>query len=217
MNLTQFRTALRARVGNPTTAEVPDTELTDRINESVKDIADRYGFHKGRKVVTFPTVIDTPRYALPTDCLVVMKLRHPLENEQLRKRDETWASERMTLDAGRPTDYLRERDWVQLFPTPDDVYILELMYKAAPASLLADVDEPVTPVSWDEGVLLLARAKYWDFRLDVQKATHAYNVWERWVSTKPSEISEELFADDTEGVIIPTLQRGRSRRYVRDE
>lgn len=213
MNLLEFRASLRARVGNPTTGEVADTELDDRINESVSEIADKYGFHQARKVVTFDTVMNTPRYVLPTDCLVLMKLRHPLENVQLRKRDETWASSRMDEEAGKPKDYLRERDWIQLFPTPDGVYTLEMVYKASPARLTADGDTPVTPVSWDEGVLLLARAKHWDVRLDVQKAVHAFSVWERWVSTKPSEINEELFADDTEGVIIPTLKPIRRRRY----
>lgn len=216
MNLLQLRTDLRGRVGNPTVAEVPNSELDDRINESIRDIIDRYGFLNARKIVQFNTVMDVPRYAIPTDCLVVMKLRHPLDNLQLIKRDETWASKRMTEDSGRPTDYLRERDWMQLFPTPDDVYTLEIMYKAAPATLVNDVDEPELPSMWREGILLLARAKHWDYKLDIQKATHAYNVWERWVSTKPSEVSEELFADNTEGIIIPTLRPRRRRSDRRD-
>lgn len=210
--LATLRTSLRSRVGNPTVAEVPNSELDARINEAVKEIADKYRFHQVRRVVTFPTVASTARYTLPTDCLVVMKLRHPLENLQLKKRDETWASERETLDDGKPTDYLRERDWIQLFPPPDDVYTLELFYKAGPATLVADGDEPVTPSSWDEGVLLLARFKYWDNRLDAVKATYAQTVWSNWIKDKPVEVDEELAADDTEGVRIPTLRPTRMTR-----
>lgn len=213
MNLGQLRTSLRARVGNPTTAEVPNTELDERINEAIKEIADKYGFHRARAITNIVTVVDQAQYDLPADCLVVMKLRHPLENLQLIRRDETWASERMTMDSGKPTDYLRQQDYIQLFPPPDAEYTLELFYKASAATLVADADESILPTSWDEGILHLARAKHWDVRLDVQKAVHAFSVWERWVSTKPSEINEELFADDTEGVIIPTLKPIRRRRY----
>lgn len=216
MNLLSFRTALRARVGNPTVAETPNSELDERINESVKDITEKYGFHKGRKVVTFPTVIGQSRYTMPDDCVVVMKLRIPAENVALRKRDETWASDNETLENGMPLNYLRERDWVQLFPPPDDIYTLELKYKASAAAMTLDADEPVFPSTWDQGVLYLARWKYWDVRGDLEKASFAYNAWKLWVKDKPSEIAEELFADDTEGVRVVGLRRSRYTTFNRD-
>ncbi len=207
MNLLAFRTALRKRIGNPTTAEVPDTELDDRINEAVIEITDRYGFNKGRKVVTFPTVISQSRYTLPTDCSVLMKLTNPAENKQLHKRDETWAAERATLEDGKPTDYLRQRDWIELFPPPDDVYTLQMMYKVIAPTLSVDADEPVFPSTWDSGVIYLARFKYWETQGDLAKAGVALNIWKDWVANKPSEIAEEDFADNTEGVVLPFLRR----------
>ncbi len=220
MNLAAFRTDLRPRIGNPTVAEVPNSELDSRINEAVVDITEKYGFLKARQIVTFPTVADEALYALPSDCVVVMKLTHPLENLKLNKRDETWAADNETLTTGKPLDYIRQRDWIKLFPTPDDVYTLKMQYKAKAATLALDADEPVFPSTWDQGVLYLARAKHWDVRGDLQKAIVAMQVWKDWVADKPSEIAEEMFADDTEGVrvLIPHPSRtNRARARFEEE
>jgi hypothetical protein len=146
-----------------------------------------------------------------------MKLKHPLENLQLRKRDETWAAENATLESGKPLSYLRERDWIQLFPPPDDVYTLELFYKASAPVLTLDADEPIFPTTWDQGAIYLARYKYWDVRGDLQKATFAFNAWQMWVRDKPNEIMEEMFADDTEGVRLLIPGRRTSPRLDFDE
>ena len=217
MNLLAFRTKLRSMVGNPTIAEVPDIALDTRLNEAVKDITEKYGFHKGRKLSTFPTVPGTSRYTIPADCTVVMKLRYPGGNYALRKRDETWASENQTLADGKPTDYLRERDWLQLFPTPNAIYYLELFYKVDPPDLVADADMPLFPSTWDNGALYLARYKHWDHVGDLAKAALAMNAWIMWVRDKPNEIAEELFADDTEGVQLMLPNRRSHARFDFDE
>ena len=85
MDLTTMRTRLRARIGNPDVVDVPDDDLTRIINSAYGDIADRFRFHKVRKICTFPTVSNTQDYGLPADLLEIMKVRDQTNGRQLRK------------------------------------------------------------------------------------------------------------------------------------
>lgn len=208
MNLYNYRTSLRASVGNPSTTDVPNTELDSCINEAVQEISDKYRFHNTRRVITFETVADVTLYQLPADCAVLMKVLYPTGNTKLTKRDETWWAENgNTEQTGVPTDYIRRRDWIELFVVPDDAYTIKLIYKSIVPTLSVDADEPLFPSTWDQGVIYLARHKFWDRRGDFQKAVYALNKWKDWVRDKPSELDEEEFADNTEGVVLPTLRR----------
>jgi hypothetical protein len=224
MQLVDFRTNLRARIGNPTTAEVPDATLTDLINDAASELADRFEFHDVRKIVTFPTVapvgtVTTTRYNIPADCLAVLSVwntgstANPTAQGKLEKRDEAWLAQQQTDPTnpitGIPLAYVRQRDWIELSPAPDDVYTIRLTYKAT-NTMVQDTDTPVTPVTWDKGILHLARAKFYDeIRLDTEKAKWAFTVYETWVQSKPVEVEEEDFADNVEGVVMPTLSRFR--------
>ena len=67
-----MNTKLRSAVGNPTTTEIADTDLTTLNNESIEHIQNRYTFLKARRVVTFPTVADESLYEIPSDCVPVL-------------------------------------------------------------------------------------------------------------------------------------------------
>lgn len=234
MQLSDYRTWLRSRVGNPSVAEVDDSVFDDITNESYEEIANRFVFHKVRKIVTFPTIaptvatppVLTPRYTIPTDCLEVRSIwntgstANPTTQYKLEKRDEAWlAGQQTDLSnpiSAAPTDYVRQRDWIELSPAPDDVYTMRLEYKAILAKLVSPTDIPALPDVWHKGIAYLARFKYWDeIRLDNPKAQWAMEVWNGWVETKPVEVEEENFADNTEGVQVLGLSNasGHSRPW----
>lgn len=212
MDLTTMRTRLRARIGNPDTTDVPDADLTRILNSAYSDIADRFRFHKVRKLCTFPTVGSTTDYGLPTDLLEIIKLRDQTNGRQIRKADYTdEATDTLRLDdtfEGQPTHYIRFRNFVRLKPTPDSAYTIEMFYKAGITSLAADADEPILPAPWHEGILKLARHYFYDERGDIPKAQYALAIYNSWLSTKPNEVDEEK-KDLDKGVRIPSLESGR--------
>lgn len=227
MQFSELLSRLRVRVGNPSISDVPDADLKQITNDSYKEIANRYVFHKNRKIVTFPTVapvglVTTTRYNLPDDCLAVLSLWNtgsvatPSAQYKLSKKDETWLADQQTDPtnpfSGEPLCYVRQRGWVELNPAPDAIYTIRLTYKYSIADLVADGDVPVLPDVWHPGIVFLARTKYWDeYRLDVEKAKWSFGVWQTWIATKPDELQEEDFADNTEGVVMPTLIRSAGR------
>ncbi len=205
MDLLTLRTRVRKQVGNPTTVDVPDADLTQHVNTAYRDISNKYRFHKVRKLCTFPTVAGTRRYGLPTDCAAVIRVRDTTNEVRLEKLDDMRAAHLIDTDVeGKPTQYTRYRDWLDLHPTPDDVYTIEVFYKGEIVDLSADGDDPVLPTSWHEGIIKLAKYYYYDEQGDIPKATSAFNAYELWASRQPIEVDEEKVDFDS-GVSLPTL------------
>ena len=219
MELSDMRDKLRKRIGNPDTTDVPDDDLTELINLAYRDIAGRYRFHTVRKLCQFSTVSGTARYGLPADCEAVFRVRDVTNGTKLQKRGDRFAATQEASDdeiTGKPTDYVRQRDWILLDPTPDDVYVMELYYKAGITDLSLDTDEPIIPEAWTEGILKLARHKFYDNAGDIPKATYALANYNSWLSTKPIELDEEK-RDIDHGVEIPTLKNASRARMSFDE
>lgn len=218
MDLTTLRARLRKRVGNPDTGDVPNTDLNEHINQAYRDIADRFRFHAVRKLCEFPTVADTKQYGLPADCGVLMTVRDKTTGAKIPKMDTRDHAEQESVDSditGIPQGYIRFRNFIQFEPTPDDVYIIELFYKASVVDLVLDADVPILPEAWHEGILKLARHYFYDAKPDVAKAQYALAIYQSWLSTKPVEVDEEK-RDLDKGVRIPTLTRGNRGRYSSD-
>lgn len=215
MNLTELRTRLRRQIGNPTTAAIPDATLDIYLNGAYRDIAEKYKFHKARRLCRFDTVSGSDKYDLPTDTGTILKVRNVTDEERLRMYDRNEIFENVEED-GKPLYWAHIRDWIQLFPTPDGVYTIEMWYKAGVFDLSDANPTPIMPASWHEAIPLLARHKYYDDAGDMGKAINALNIYKNWVQDKPVEVNEEKQEIDR-GVIIPTLARGVRSRVDFDE
>lgn len=207
--LANIRTSVRKRIGNPSDVLVLDTDLNDVINRAIKDLADRYRFHATRKVATFLTVAGTDKYVLPPDYNVVMKVARQDASTfgKIWKTSFGWINNHPSQINGKPTKYAIAQNYIQLWPTPDIVYTIQLMYRFNPVALAADGDTSPLPSAWDEGIILCSRHMYWDDNGDVSKATYALNKYNQWLEGKSDEIGLEYFADWEQGVSIPTLSR----------
>lgn len=218
MDLVTLRTRLRARVGNPDVADVPDATLTEHINSAYRDIANRFRFHAARKICTFPTVTGTKDYGLPADCDVIFNIRDLTNGVKLTKADysDDAMQESTANDVrAKPLTYIRMRNFIRLEETPNGVYTIRIFYKAGIVDLVANGDTPILPVAWHEGILKLARHYFYDSKPDIPKAQYALSVYNSWLSTKPVEVDEEK-RDLDKGVRLPTLQRARERDFDRE-
>lgn len=207
MNLLEIRTSLRSRVGNPSTTDVPDATLDDIANRAYVQITDRYKFFKNRKLCYFTTVAGQQKYELPTSSLVVLSVADLTNKIELDMKDDTWGNNNQWdgTTTGRPTDYVRYRGWMQLYPVPNGSYNIQVYYKYSVDKLVIDGDTPVIPLEWHEGIVLLGRYIYWDDKGDIPKAQYAMNAYkEMWLADKPDEMDDELMATNKLGVIVPT-------------
>src|ERR1041384_6200222 len=100
-----MRTKLRTRIGNPSITDVPDANLTTHLNDSYREIANKFKFHLVRSRYDFSTVIGTRLYNLPTGSVAIL-------NPSLIKRSQVLGLENRNT-TGRKivqscTDHRRE-------------------------------------------------------------------------------------------------------------
>lgn len=213
MNLGTMRTRLRNMVGNPSTAEVADSDLNTLINDSLLEVQDRFTLNEGKRVIQFTTVSGTEKYSVPPDCMAVLSVTDVTNKNKLTKRGDRWASTHFFTQNAKPTDYVRYVDWIQLYPTPDGAYTFQLYYKNTHTVLINDADTPTIPTAWHKGILHYARYMYYDeLKIDFKFAEYYMGVFNRWIATKPSEVGEESVDIDT-GVELPTLSLSTRTRY----
>lgn len=213
MNLSQLEVKLRAKTGNPSLADVPLATNYGFLNDALQEMANKYIFHRGRNIVTFPTIMGQARYTIPSDCLAVLSLWNTTTNFQgkLTKKDEQWLAAQQSSTTSTPTGYVRQKDWIELSPVPDAIYTMRLLYKIDVPQLVAPSDIPVLPSVWHPGIWMRARVLYWDEKGDITKAQWAETFFANWVMDKPDELQEEDQADNVEGVVLPTLTDTPSR------
>lgn len=211
-----MRLTLRTKIGSPTIVDVPDSTLTRLCNAAYREIASKYPFNEVRCIKSFTTTADEPRYTVPDDLAALFRVWDDTNKKKLTKRGVRFlATIPKNVPNGKPTSYVRAKDWIQLYPTPDDDYIIELFYLTDIADMVDDSDEPVLPLAWHDGIVLKARHLYYDERGDIGKAIYAKNEWKDWVSDKPSEIDMEKVDLEDAGVIISTLGGEHARRRGR--
>lgn len=221
MQLLELRNRLRSQIGNPTTVDVTDQDLNQLLNDSMKDITGRFRFHKARKRCSFWTVNGQGRYGLPVDCESVLRLWDMTNRLKLEKiGDRQFSSQTNLADTvAKPEKYVRYRDYVELYPIPDqgtsaeaqDGYEIEVYYKYKQALLTDNSDVPGIPDSWHLGIVLYAKYLYRMNQDDIPKQQAALEVWKIWVQDKPTEIDEESVDIDS-GVDVLTLSQRSSPR-----
>lgn len=212
MNLATARNTLRAKTGYPVESDQSTSTLTRILNAAYREIASKYPFHEVRCIKAFSTTADAPRYDVPTDMAALFRVWDDTNKKKLLKKGVRFlASLPPNMVTGKPIYYIREKDWIQLVPTPDASYSVQIFYLTEIADLIADGDEFVLPLPWHDGIVLKARHLYYDERGDIGKAIYAKNEWKDWVADKPSEI--DLEKDDLEdsGVIVSSLGGEYSR------
>lgn len=206
MNLATMRLTLRSKIGSPTATDVPDSTLDRICNAAYREIGSKYPFNETRCVKSFNTAVGTNRFDVPQDLAVLYRLWDDSNKCKLKKKGVRFiASGRKNELPGKPKYYTRIRDYIQLTPTPDDIYTLMIYYLTDIGDMVADDDEPVLPLAWHDGMVLKARHIYYDERGDIGKAIYAKNEWKDWVADKPSEMDLEKDDLDDSGVVIPML------------
>lgn len=207
MQLSVIRSTLRRQVGNPTTGQATDEFLNFWINLAYNEIANKYRFKQNKPLYSFSTVAGTQAYDLPVDCQSLLRVRNTTVNyeRKLTKIGDRRVAEIVDAETdATPTRYARYDNQLYLYPTPDQIYTMEIYYKASLADLAADDDVPVLPVNWHYGLILKAKMLYYVDQGEDAKAISAANFFKDWVSEQPDEVDEEKVDFDS-GVGVPTL------------
>lgn len=214
MTLAQLRTKLRSRIGNPSTADVSDAKLTELLNDALEELRDKYRFLRGRGRAKFTTTLGVDKYRISAITDTLLRVWDRTNKRRLNKIGPTQVATKDFASPvnGKPMEYARFEDYLQLFPPPDSAYVIELFYRAKGTTLVADGDIPDIPATWHKGITILGAFNYYDGEAkDLPKAVYENNALKNWVADKPSEADEEAATTDA-GVELPTFGSVASQR-----
>lgn len=213
MNLFDMEVILRKKLGNPTETDISRDDLYAVLNRAYKWVMDTYKFHIVRERATFNTAVGTDKYTIPANGFTIMSVRDNTNNIKLVRRTPDWFDALTSITTqGKPTDYCRYANYIQINPVPDGIYSIQVYFKFAVPDLGLS-DDPLAPSTWHEGIITRARYIFWDDQGDIPKALYAMSSWKEWIDTKPEEISEENYHDqDFRGVSVGGLKQGPARQ-----
>lgn len=209
-----MRTALRTRIGTPSVADVAESVLTDQLNEALEEIRDKYKFLRARGRAKFTTTIGVGKYRISSIADTILRVWDRTNKRRLDKIGPTQiaASDFDSPTNGKPLQYARFEDYLQLLPPPDAAIVIEFLYRSRVTLLAADGDSPDIPAAWHKGVVILAAFNYFDgVAKDIQKAVYEKGAFKDWVADKPVEAHEEDATLDA-AVEIPELGEGTTQR-----
>lgn len=212
MNLTQLTAAVRTRIGNPSTTDVPDASIYTHANQAYQEIFTKYKFKRRRGKAKFSTQVGISKYIVSDLTDVIYTVWDRTNGKPLEKIGKTILSQKdyastppTSVQNGKPTQWDHAETYLHLLPAPDGVYVIEFVYRVIFIALTTGAQVPIIPLSWHRGIVILAAHVYYDDEgADPQKATYHKNAFKDWVSDQPVEEHEETEAVDS-GVQIPTL------------
>jgi len=217
--LNQLRNSVRTRIGNPSTTDVPDTNLTTHVNDAYQEIFNKYKFKRRRARAKFTTTIGADKYNVSALTDVIFKVWDRTNGRELDKVGTNILAERdydaspnALVQNARPQKWTYIETYLQLLPPPDGAYSIEFVYKVIFAPLVGDSDVPVISANWHRGIVILASHMYYDDEAgDPTKAMYHLTKFKDWVSDQPVEEHEETEAIDA-GVEVPSLAAQASSR-----
>lgn len=158
------------------------------VNAAYMKICTQDRFWGLRKSFNFPeldasdtsqaTTDGTAYVDVPSDALLIYTVFDETNNTKLKNisKRRYWSyDDRDTATAeGEPTEWVRIGDYIYLYPTPDDEYDLDILYRKRP-TLLTGTGATVLGDEWDEIILqtavIIAHMKLGEFdKAEAKKA-----------------------------------------------
>lgn len=152
MNLAQFRSSLRTRMGVPSNdAFYTDNVCDNFVNAALRDIDGAAAWRWNEDEQSVDIVNGTRSYDLPERYKASLFVA---TSEGFELERATAAHHRLLRGAsGRPKVWDIYGSQLRVAPNPDGAYTLTHAYLKGEVSLDADEEEPILPVVWHQAVI----------------------------------------------------------------
>lgn len=198
LDLIQMRKLVRRGLGGLSIDDLPDPDVDLYLNMSLWELESKFPFKEKECRSEAMTVMGQGEYGLPDTMDAIVSVSILVDGERRKLR-------RMTFDAhdelynelpdkyGVPTHYKRRDNALVLWPIPNAVYEINLVFWKSVASLLEGIEnEPNLPRNWHEIVVEGAVVRGHFFQEDYDEATKAKNFQVGNIrSSVPTEAKEE--------------------------
>jgi|SRR6266849_4114162 len=169
LDIVGMRRSIREHLGitGDDTTDLPDQDTSDKtgadtyLNRSFWEICAKFGFREKEVIGSFPTVVGTNFYQIPTlfEALTSISIEdlNDFSHKPLERitRDVFQKKFVNSIDQqDKPTLYFRESNGIRVWATPDNIYTLTIAYKATLADLSNTNTTPPLLEEWHEVIML---------------------------------------------------------------
>lgn len=128
------------------------------------------------------------RLELPTDCMEIINLSWLTtlgtnSARTLRRIDVSRADQAGFDPIGKPTEYALFNNWLELWPSPDSSYSLQMRYYAYPSDMTLTTAVPSLATEWRPAVLYLMEAFLHEYVGNDMEAVYARTRYAGYVGS----------------------------------
>lgn len=166
----------------------------------------RFSFYELDDLALFNTVANTRSYNIldpAPDLWFILDLRDDTNSRKLR-RSHWQVFDKITETTGQPTRYAHFNNFVELDPTPDAVYLMQLRFRHRPSDLTSGSTFEGIGNEWEEVLAVMSCIKGFEALDQRDKATEQRQLLELLFSTR--EDVNQLEDMDSESTLAPAIR-----------
>lgn len=183
-------------------ADITLSEATRYLNIAYSEMVSVVGHTPLEALALSSTTSGEGRYAKPTDfgSLIALTLyagssstdtgSHYTSVIPLRQQDSRWIDAQTltnTETPGIPSDYLEFATWIELYPSPNSAYSMQMRYNAKPSTLVNSQDTPALDERWQAGLIYKTAELMCASRNDVEGEAMARNRYINLMQVLPTD------------------------------
>lgn len=159
--LAEIASRATTRIGRR--ADISLSDASFWVNVAYQEVAQAAPSALMETITVSSTTSGENRLELPADCMEVINLSWLTDighgsARTLRRTSVDRADQAGFSPNGKPQEYALFNNWMELWPSPDSSYSLQLRYYAYPSDMTATTAVPSLATEWRPAVLYLAEA-----------------------------------------------------------
>lgn len=108
----------------------------------------------------------------------------------LRQQDPRWIDAQTltnTVTPGVPSDYIQYASWLELYPSPNSAYSIQMRYNAKPSTLVNSSDTPALDERWQLGLIYKTNELLEASRGNLEYEAMARNRYLDFMNSQPTD------------------------------
>jgi len=193
LKYTEFKAELKLQLGQRTDLDslsgvdyigqwVNRAYLTLTTKNKIAGVSRRFYFPELETSTASTTTDGDSTINVPSDCMVIRHIWDSTNDKKLRNisfdKYLSYPGRADTTKENEPTQWVRNEDYIYLYPTPDDSYTLYIYYRKRPTVMSDDNDTTDIGAEWDEAILQLAVIQSLRRLKQYDQAKNEENAWE---------------------------------------
>lgn len=158
--LAQLMSYATARIGRR--SDITASDVSFWINAAYQEVAQAAPSALMETLTVSSTTSGENRLELPADCMELMNLSWLTtvgsSERTLRRTNINRVDQAGFTPIGKPKEYALFNNWIELWPSPDSSYSLQLRYLAYPSDMTLTTAVPSLATEWRQAVLYLGEA-----------------------------------------------------------